>query len=109
MIIETEHGEFTLIKNYKDAFDIVKFNEKYIDDLFDKYQYIVGDISASILRLRGFSEEDKGPQSYKKIPDYLNESCNMNTAYFILKRGTEEIEEGLLEKEDETPYNEDKE
>jgi uncharacterized protein YutD len=61
------------------------------------------------LRLRGFSEEDKGPQSYKKIPDYLNESCNMNTAYFILKRGTEVIEEGLLEKEDETPYNEDKE
>lgn len=33
MIVETEHGEFTLIKNYKDAFDIVKFNEKYIDDL----------------------------------------------------------------------------
>jgi uncharacterized protein YutD len=109
MIIETEHGEFTLIKNYKDAFDIVKFNEKYIDDLFDKYQYIVGDISASILRLRGFSEEDKGPQSYKKIPDYLNESCNMNTAYFILKRGAEVIEEELLEKVDATPYNEDKE
>ena len=48
MIVETEHGEYTLIKNYKDAFDIVKFNEKYIDDLFDKYQHIVGDISASI-------------------------------------------------------------
>lgn len=109
MIVETEHGEFTLIKNYKDAFDIVKFNEKYIDDLFDKYQYIVGDISASILRLRGFSEDEKNPHSYKKIPDYLNESCNMNTAYFILKRGAEVIEETLLEKEDDTPYNENEE
>lgn len=109
MIIETEHGEYTLIKNYKDAFDIVKFNEKYINDLFDKYQYIVGDISASILRLRGFTEEEKGPHSYKKIPDYLNESCNMNTAYFILKRGVEVVEEALLEKEEDTPYNEDKE
>lgn len=109
MIVETEHGEYTLIKNYKDAFDIVKFNEKYIDDLFDKYQYIVGDISASILRLRGFSEDESSPQSFKKIPDYLNESCNMNTAYFILKRGTEVVEEGLLEKQDDTPYNEGKE
>lgn len=109
MIIETEHGEFTLLKNYKDAFDIVKFNEKYIDDLFDKYPYIVGDISATILRLKGFLEEDQGPYSYKKIPDYLNESCNMNTAYFILKRGVLDLEEALLEKEDDTPYNEDKE
>ena len=40
MIIETEHGVFTLIKNHKDAFDIVKFNEKYINELFDKYLYI---------------------------------------------------------------------
>lgn len=109
MIVETEHGEFTLIKNYKDAFDIVKFNEKYIGDLFDKYQYIVGDISASILRLRGFSEDETNPHSYKKIPDYLNESCNMNTAYFILKRGSEVIEETLLEKEDDTHYNENEE
>ena len=109
MIIETEHGEFTLIKNYKDAFDIVKFNEKYINELFDQYPYIVGDVSSTILRLKGFLEEDKGPQSYKKIPDYLNESCNMNTAYFILRRGVVELEETSLEKEEETSYNEDKE
>ncbi len=67
MIIETEHGVFTLIKNHKDAFDIVKFNEKYIDELFDKYTYIVGDVSATILRIKGFLEEDKGVQSYKKF------------------------------------------
>lgn len=109
MIIETEHGDFTLIKNHKDAFDIVKFNEKYIDDLFDKYVYIVGDISSTILRLKGFSEDEKGPQSYKKIPDYLNESCNMNTAYFILKRGFSDTEETLLEKDNKPSYNKDKE
>jgi uncharacterized protein YutD len=108
MIIETEHGVFTLIKNHKDAFDIVKFNEKYINELFDKYMYIVGDVSATILRLKGFTEEDKGVHSYKKIPDYLNESCNMNSAYFILKRG-EHHEEALLEKELDTSYNEEKE
>lgn len=33
----------------------------------------------------------------------------MNTAYFILKRGAEVIEETLLEKEDDTPYNENEE
>jgi uncharacterized protein YutD len=86
MIIETQFGNFELIKNYRDGFDIALFNEKYVDVAFDRYTFIVGDISSGIMRLKGFANDPKSPNSFKKIPDYLNESCNTNTAYFILKR-----------------------
>ena len=86
MIIETQFGDFELVKNYRDGFDIATFNEKYVNVAFDRYTFIVGDVSAGITRLKGFANDPKSPNSFKKIPDYLNESCNMNTAYFILKR-----------------------
>lgn len=86
MMIETQFGNFELIKNYREGFDIALFNEKYVPVAFDRYTFIVGDISAGIMRLKGFANDPKSPNSFKKIPDYLNESCNMNTAYFILKR-----------------------
>lgn len=86
MIIETEIGKFELLKNYRDAFNIVQFHETYIKEVYDKYVYIVGDVSANILRLKGFSANHKSENSYKKIPDYINESCNYNCAFFVLKR-----------------------
>jgi len=93
MIIDTQFGAYDLIKDYRNGFDIVMFNAKYIPETFDKFTYIVGDISSGILRLKGFSNNVKSINSYKKIPDYLNESCNMNSAYFILKRFNEKEEE----------------
>jgi uncharacterized protein YutD len=86
MIIDTELGSFELIKNYRDAFDIVKFTEKYVDVAFDRYTYIVGDMASGILRLKGFNQDPKSPNGFKRIPDYLNESCNFNSPHFILKR-----------------------
>jgi uncharacterized protein YutD len=81
-IIETIHGEFELIKNYREAFILDDFNKRYTD-VFDIYPYLVGDYSAGLLRLKGFSAS--GTNNYKFIPDYLSESCPMNCAYFILK------------------------
>ena len=86
MIVETEHGKFDLIKNYRDAFDPQAFNERYVDVSFKQYDYIVGDVSSGILRLKGFGDNEKGKTSYNFIPDYLNDSCNYNTPYYILKR-----------------------
>ncbi len=78
-MIETIHGEFELIKNYRDAYVLDDFNKKYLD-VFNIYPYIVGDYSAGLLRLKGFSQD-----KYKEIPDYLVESCAPGCAYFILK------------------------
>lgn len=86
MVIETKHGKFEILKDYREAFDVKMFDEKYVDVAFDRYQYIVGDISAGILRLKGFNSDSKSPRGFKAIPDYINESCNVNTAYFVLKR-----------------------
>ena len=79
-MIETEHGNFEIVKDYKEALEIKAFNERYVSFL-DKYIYIVGDVSSEMLRLKGFSKKN-----YKTIPDYLMESCNPNTPYFIIKR-----------------------
>lgn len=78
-MLETNHGEFELIKNYRDAFVMDDFNNRYID-VFDIYKYIVGDYSAGMLRFKGFTEE-----SHYMIPDYIIESCAPNCAYYILK------------------------
>lgn len=86
MIIETEFGTFELVKDYKEAFDLDMFVERYVPVAFNKYTYIVGDVSAEKLRLRGFNKDPKSLNGFTRIPDYLNESCNFNCAYFILKR-----------------------
>lgn len=85
-MIETKYGNFELVKNYKEAFDIVKFEDKYLTDVFQPYMYIVGDVSSEKLRLKGFTGDAKGKNGYKTIPDYLSESCNPNCPYYILKR-----------------------
>lgn len=86
MIIETEYGEFEVIKDYREAFDLDMFTERYVPVAFDKYTYIVGDVSSEKLRLRGFNKDPKSTNGYTHIPDYLNESCSFNCAYYILKR-----------------------
>lgn len=85
-MIETEYGTFELIKDYREAFNLEMFLERYVPVAFNKYAYIVGDVSAEKLRLRGFNKDPKSQNGFKHIPDYLNESCNFNCAYFILKR-----------------------
>ena len=91
MILKTKHGYFLLIKNYKDAFEIDNFIQKYVPSIYDKYAFIVGDVSSTILRLTGFSRENNNSNtSYNRIPDYLDEYCNIETAYYILKRISEE-------------------
>lgn len=86
MIIETEHGTFELIKNFREGFELSSFNEKYVDVAFDRYTYLVGDLSGGILRIKGFNSDPKSPRGFKAIPDYLTESCNYNTAHYVLRR-----------------------
>ena len=79
-MIETDHGVFEVIKDYKEALEIKVFNDRYVDYL-DRYKYIVGDYSADMLRLKGFTDTN-----VETIPDYLMESCTPNAPYFVLRR-----------------------
>ena len=78
-MVETDYGNFELIKDFREAFVLDDFNKRYVD-VFDIYPYIVGDYSAGILRLKGFTDKN-----YKLIPDYIVESCAPNCAYYVLK------------------------
>lgn len=99
MIIETKFGKFELIKDVRDAFLRDKFEERYLEEFFNKYEYIVGDVSSEILRLKGFDANPNSPKSFKLIPDYLNESCAYNCPYYILKRIKEKKEIDFKEQE----------
>jgi uncharacterized protein YutD len=90
-IIETKHGEFEMIKNFKDAFNIALFNEKYVDTTFDKFTYLVGDVikedsSGEKLRLKGFGKNYTSLNHFRFIPDYLAEHCNPHVPFFIIRK-----------------------
>lgn len=86
MLVETEFGLFEMIKNHREAFDLLKFQERYVKVAFDRYTFLVGDMSSGMLRIKGFNQDPKSTNGFRRIPDYLNESCNFNCPYYILKR-----------------------
>ena len=81
--------QYKLIKNYNEAFNEEEFLNK-VTDYFEGYDYIVGDISYSKLRLKGFTK--KGNKLNNKINDYSNvdkyisENCAYGCKYFILEK-----------------------
>ena len=83
MVIKTSKGFYEVLKNVREALNIEKFEEAYLEEYFDSYEYIVGDIASEILRLKGFNKADG---SFNKIPEYLAESCVFKCGFFILRR-----------------------
>lgn len=92
MVIESIKGRFKVESNYRDAFRLDAFELNYIEECFDKYLYIVGDISSGLLRLKGFDDNHKSKNYYGLIDDYLQFSCAMGCPYYILKRLTSDDE-----------------
>ena len=89
MEIEVENNKYRLKENYREAFDKEMFLERYTD-YYKDYDYIVGDIAYSKLRLKGFNK--KGNKNFNKINDfnnvekYIKENCAYDCKYFILER-----------------------
>lgn len=89
MYIEIDNNKYELIKNERDGFNEEEFRCKYTD-YFEDYDYIVGDIAYSKLRLKGFN--DKNNKNYNKINDsknidkYILDNCAYGCKYFILKK-----------------------
>lgn len=89
MNIEVNNNKYELIKNYKDAFNLEEFISKCTDYFYD-YDYIVGDIAYSKLRLKGFYDEKskkvKKINNYKNVDVYLKNNCANDCKYFIVKK-----------------------
>ena len=77
--VDTDYGQFELLKDDNSTFNIIDFNKRYVE-ILGKYEYIVGDYFQELLRLKGFKSEDK-----KRIPDYINEYCSLDSNYYILR------------------------
>lgn len=85
--IEIDRLTLELVDNFKDAFDVEKLAVRYTP-LLAKYDYIVGDISADQLRLKGFYQNSKKVAFENKImalQDYLYEYVNFGAPYFVLE------------------------
>jgi uncharacterized protein YutD len=86
VLIKIDKAIFQLKKNYRDAFILDAFKDKYIEECMDKYPYIVGDISSNILRLKGFDNDPNSKNYYKNIDEYLKSSCALGCPYYVLYR-----------------------
>lgn len=98
MLLKTPKGNFFLENNFRDAFKEEAFLEKYLEEIFDKDLYIVGDISDGILRLKGFDTDPKSESHYSNLSKYLETSTVIGCPYFVLKRIRTQEEFEKLEK-----------
>ncbi len=89
MIIEVENNKYKLITDVKEGFDKEEFMNRYTP-FFEVYDYIVGDIAYSKLRLKGFNK--KSNRTYNKMNDfsnlekYIKENCAYGCKYFVLEK-----------------------
>lgn len=86
---------YKLIKNYRDAFNKEEFMNK-CTDYFYNYDYIVGDIAYSKLRLKGFYEPSNKKvnkiNNYANLDKYLHDNCANDCKYFIVKKMKGDLE-----------------
>ncbi|MCL1948941.1 MAG: YutD family protein [Turicibacter sp.] len=84
----TRHN-YQVVKKHMCEFDELVFRQKYTE-VFDKYDYLVGDFSGGQLRLKGFYREGrKGippEQRVESIPDYLAEYCAYGCPYYVIEK-----------------------
>lgn len=87
--VVVNNKEYELIINHKEAFDEEEFLSKCTDYFYD-YDYIVGDIAYSKLRLKGFYDEKNKKvnkiNNYKNLDNYLKNYCAVDCKYFVVKK-----------------------
>ena len=86
MVIETTKGYFEILKNVREAFNKQVFEDYYIEELYDKYEFIVLDIADEKPRIKGFSKDPNSKDYFHYIMDYVIESCNFLAPYCVLRR-----------------------
>ena len=102
-MIEVENIKYKIVKNYRDAFNKEEFVNKFTS-FFAQYDFIVGDIAYSKLRLKGFNNKDN--KNFNKINDskniekYIKENCAYDCRYYILEKIKNDQEKKKKNKKD---------
>ncbi len=93
MKVEVDGNVYSLIKDYRDGFKKEEFLEKYTD-YFKDYDYIVGDIAYSKLRLKGFYKKTNKKcnkiNNIENVDKYLSDNCAYECRHFILEKVAKE-------------------
>lgn len=81
--------KFEIVENFRDCYNKEDVESKYTEYFYD-FDYILGDISHGILRLKGFCEKNNPKyqpyNDFSKYKEYLNNECAYGCRYFILKK-----------------------
>ena len=100
--ILVDEVHYQIIEDYRNGFNIEAFNERY-NDIFERYDYIVGDWGHEKLRLKGFFKHSHKLATPDRDIDYLQEYileyCNFGCQYFVLERDPEAKHKPVLEEE----------
>lgn len=100
--------KMTIIRNYRDAFDELKFKARF-SDILTKYDFIVGDIAADQLRLKGFYRQEQEKTGKINVidsfEDYLYEYINFGAPYFVLENTMPIVSKTELELANRTNSN----
>lgn len=99
MLISSTKGLYQLLINVKDAYNTEIFENLYIEECFDKYTYILGDLSDSLTRLKGFSRKLNEDDVLQEVRQYLKESCVFRCPYFLVKRLNQNEFNSLLKRD----------
>lgn len=87
--IELNNINYSLEKNYKDAFVFDEVKE-LCTDYFVEFDYIFGDYSYSKLRLKGFydckNKKVKDINNINNLDNYIKNYCSYDCKYFLLKK-----------------------
>ncbi len=86
-IIEINNKKYQVMENYKDALNVEELSEK-LTEYFDDFDYIVGDIAYSKLRLKGFNSKTnknfKDINDVDKVSEYIKKNCAYGCRWFMI-------------------------
>ena len=87
-IIFINERSYRLVEDYREAYNQQKMAARF-SDLLEKYDFLVGDIAADQLRLRGFYKDGTAgiarSNQISALQDYLYEEVNFGAPYFVLE------------------------
>jgi uncharacterized protein YutD len=87
-IIFINERSYRLVEDYREAYNQQKMAARF-SDFLEKYDFLVGDIAADQLRLRGFYKDGTAgiarSNQISALQDYLYEEVNFGAPYFVLE------------------------
>jgi len=87
--IIVNNTNYELIKEYKNGFNEEDFLER-CTEYFSEFDYIFGDYSYDVLRLKGFYDKNnksaKAINSINILDNYIKDYCSHECRWFLLKK-----------------------